>query len=73
MRHVGRRQGCRVVSYPLLIKGLEFDQVVVLGASSLETREQLYVALTRPRSALTVFSASPALTHLSSGSDLRAV
>lgn len=52
---LGRREYQRVVSYTLLVKGLEFDRAIVLDPSSM-TREHLYVALTRGARSLTVVS-----------------
>jgi DNA helicase-2/ATP-dependent DNA helicase PcrA len=60
VRDVGRQRGRRVdarsVSRTLLIKGLEFDHALVLDADSLDTNN-LYVAITRGSSSLTVLSA----------------
>ena len=60
VRDVGRQRGRRVdprtVSRTLLIKGLEFDNAVVLDADMLDT-QNLYVALTRGSTSLTVLSA----------------
>ena len=45
------------VGRPLLIKGLEFDHAFVLAAGAVEfNREELYVALTRGSSTLTIAS-----------------
>ena len=55
-----RRISDGVVGTPLLVKGLEFDNVVVVAAEQLK-REQLYVSLTRGRSSLTVLSATAIL------------
>ncbi len=52
-RRVGRPREVRVVSRPLLIKGLEYDHALVLDADRLSATE-LYVALTRGRKSLTV-------------------
>lgn len=60
VRDVGRQRGRRVdprtISRTLLIKGLEFDHAVVLDADKLDT-QNLYVALTRGSTSLTVLSA----------------
>lgn len=62
VRDVGRQRGRRVerrtVSRTLLIKGLEFDHALVLDADKLDTNN-LYVAITRGSSSLTVLSAGP--------------
>lgn len=54
-RHVGRPREPRIVSRPLLIKGLEYDHAIVLDAERLSATE-LYVALSRGRKSLTVVS-----------------
>ncbi len=51
--HVGRRETGNLISRVLLVKGLEYDHVVVLDPSKLNNRE-LYVALTRAKKSLTV-------------------
>lgn len=56
-RVVGRRQSARVVSRPLLVKGLEYDHVVILNPASYSAQE-LYVALTRGSKSVTVISDS---------------
>jgi hypothetical protein len=56
-RFGGRRTEGRVISRPLLIKGLEYDHALVLNAQRLSSTE-LYVALSRGRKSLTVVSDS---------------
>ena len=56
----GRRPSDRVVGTPLLVKGLEFDHVLVMNAQQL-SREELYVSLTRAQTSLTVMSPRPIL------------
>lgn len=51
--HVGRRETGNLISRVLLVKGLEYDHVVVLDPTKLNNRE-LYVALTRAKKSLTV-------------------
>jgi hypothetical protein len=58
LRHSGRRPAKRVVSRTLLVKGLEYDHVIVANADGLTDYRNLYVALTRGRKTLTVFSRS---------------
>ncbi len=60
-RVTGRGQIRRSVSRAVLVKGQEFDECVVLAAHSLNARE-LYVAMTRARSHLTVLSTSRIIT-----------
>jgi len=60
-RIVGRRQTRLSVSRPVLIKGQQFDECVIVGADALNARE-LYVAMTRPRTNLTVIRENPVLS-----------
>ena len=59
-RHVGRRLGLRTASTTLRVKGLEFAHAVVLDPAALDTKN-LYVAMTRGSTSLTVISAQPIL------------
>jgi AAA domain len=59
-RRVGRAPSRYVVSRTLLVKGLEFDHVLILDANELD-RKNLYVALTRGCRSLTVLATSPIL------------
>lgn len=54
-RIIGRAQDDRIISRPLLVKGLEYDHAVVLNAERYSATE-LYVALSRSRKSLTVLS-----------------
>lgn len=54
-RIAGRRPSDRVVSRPLLVKGLEYDHVVILDPSRYSAQE-LYVALSRGSRSVTVIS-----------------
>jgi hypothetical protein len=54
-RIIGRESEQRVISRPLLIKGLEYDHAIVLNAEGL-TATELYVALSRGRKSLTIVS-----------------
>lgn len=54
-RIIGRAQDDRIISRPLLVKGLEYDHAVVLNAERYSATE-LYVALSRSRKSLTVVS-----------------
>jgi hypothetical protein len=55
---VGRKIEKRLVSWPPLIKGLQFDHSIVLDADLLKPKE-LYVAMTRGVKSLTIISSSP--------------
>ena len=57
-RHHGRPTEDRVVSRTLLVKGLEFEHAIVTDADKLTSKE-LYVAMTRGRTGLSVLSAEP--------------
>jgi len=59
-RRSGRAPGHYVISRTLLVKGLEFDHVLILDANALD-RKNLYVALTRGSRSLTVLGTSPVL------------
>lgn len=54
-RAVGRRSVVRIISRPLLVKGLEYDHVIVLNPESYSAQE-LYVALTRGSKSVSVVS-----------------
>jgi DNA helicase-2/ATP-dependent DNA helicase PcrA len=59
-RVIGRYMHPRMISRTLLVKGLEFDHVVISSADKM-SKENLYVALTRPTHTLTILSGSPTL------------
>jgi hypothetical protein len=59
-RRVGRSIRNRSIARTLLVKGLEFEHVVVLNADALD-RENLYVALTRASHSVTILSRQPIL------------
>jgi hypothetical protein len=63
-RIVGRRAERRVVSRPLLVKGLEYDHVILLDADRY-TAAELYVALTRGSHSVTVISKSQIIKPVS--------
>jgi hypothetical protein len=50
----------RVAGTPLLVKGLEYDNALLVDAHQL-SREELYVALTRGRRSVSVLSENPSL------------
>lgn len=60
-RQGGRAVEHRTVSRTLLVKGLEFDHVIVLNAGDHDMRN-LYVAMTRAARSLTVLSESPRIS-----------
>lgn len=59
-RVAGRRSVAHVVSRPLLVKGLEYDHVIILNPAKYSA-EELYVALTRGSQSVTVISDAPLL------------
>ncbi len=59
-RLIGRYMHSHMMSRTLLIKGLEFDHVVIADAESMN-KENLYVALTRPKHQLIILSKTPML------------
>lgn len=59
-RAAGRRAAARVVSRPLLVKGLEYDHVIILDPTAYGAQE-LYVALTRGSKSVTVISEASTL------------
>jgi hypothetical protein len=63
LRHSGRRPIRRAVSRTVLVKGLEFDHVVIGDASALRSHRNLYVALTRARKSISVFSQFPTVNY----------
>ena len=62
-RHGQRILSKRIVATPLLIKGLEFNHALLLDARQMGSAEELYVALTRGTSSLTVLSSDPKVVH----------
>jgi hypothetical protein len=54
IRHQGRRNRSKVVSRTLLIKGLEYDHVVIADINEITDANNLYVALTRARKTITI-------------------
>lgn len=59
-RHGRTRPLDRVAGTPLLVKGLEYDNALVVDAHQL-SREELYVALTRGRRTVAVLAEAPTL------------
>jgi hypothetical protein len=55
VRVTGRRHSERVISRPVLIKGLEYDHAIDLDGDA-HKAQSLYVALTRSRKSLAVLS-----------------
>lgn len=62
IRHQGRRNRSKVVSRTLLIKGLEYDHVVIADINQITDVNNLYVALTRARKTITIVGATATIT-----------
>ncbi len=62
LRRGGRRSHARIASRTLLVKGLEYDHVIIANLSNLRDPRNLYVALSRARKSVTVVSGSSRLT-----------
>ena len=60
-RRIGRNVDKRVVSTTLLVKGLEFDNAVILNANEFEDAENFYVAMTRGSNSLTILTENPVI------------
>jgi DNA helicase-2/ATP-dependent DNA helicase PcrA len=58
VRRSGRAIQGKCIATTLLTKGLEFDHVVILGADKFEDCKNFYVALSRARKSLTIFTNS---------------
>jgi len=61
LRHTGRGGRSRIASRTLLVKGLEFDHVIIANVQNFTDPRQLYVALSRARKSGTVIGGSPQL------------
>lgn len=62
LRRVGRRNHSRIASRTLLVKGLEYDHVIIANLTNLRDPRNLYVALSRARKSVTIVSGSARLT-----------
>lgn len=62
MRHGGRQSQLRVVSRTVLIKGLEYDHVIIANIADISDACNLYVALSRARKSVTIIGPSPQIT-----------
>lgn len=61
LRRGGRADRQRIASRTLLVKGLEFDHVIVANVQNFTDPRQLYVAMSRARTSVTVIGRSPRL------------
>lgn len=61
LRHGGRGERKRIASRTLLVKGLEFDHVIIANVQNFSDPRHLYVALSRARKSVSVIGRSPRL------------
>lgn len=66
MRHAGRRERRRIISRTLLVKGLEYDHVIIADAGNHTEVNDLYVALTRARKSIHILANGRSLTLVES-------
>lgn len=58
LRHSSRNISLRVVSRTLLVKGLEFDHVIVSDLQRMNNHNHLYVAISRAKKSVTLIGSS---------------
>lgn len=56
LRHSGRRERRRIISRTLLVKGLEYDHVIIADIANHAEVNDLYVALTRARKTIRILA-----------------
>jgi hypothetical protein len=66
LRHAGRRERRRIISRTLLVKGLEYDHVIIADAGNHAEVNDLYVALTRARKSIHILATGGSLTLVES-------
>lgn len=66
LRRAGRAPRQRIASRTVLVKGLEYDHVVIANLDKMRDPRNLYVALSRARKSVTVLGRSPRVTLSSS-------
>lgn len=66
LRHAGRRERRRIISRTLLVKGLEYDHVIIADAANHTEINDLYVALTRARKSIHILARGGSLTLVDS-------
>lgn len=66
LRHAGRRERRRIISRTLLVKGLEYDHVIIADAGNHTEVNDLYVALTRARKSIHILANGASLTLIES-------
>lgn len=61
LRYAGRRERRRIISRTLLVKGLEYDHVIIANVNEHASINDLYVALSRARKTITILGTSDTL------------
>jgi DNA helicase-2/ATP-dependent DNA helicase PcrA len=62
-RYIGRRPHLRIVARIRLIKGLDFDHVIIYNFQDLKNVKEAYVALTRAKKSITIFADKETFTY----------
>lgn len=66
LRHAGRRERRRIISRTLLVKGLEYDHVLIADIGKHLQVNDLYVALTRARKSIHILGTTDTITLIES-------
>lgn len=66
LRHAGRRERRRIISRTLLVKGLEYDHVIIADIGKHLQVNDLYVALTRARKSIRILGTTDTVTLVAS-------
>lgn len=66
LRYTGRRERRRIVSRTTLVKGLEYDHVIIADAANHLEVHDFYVALTRARKSLHILATTDTITLVAS-------
>jgi DNA helicase IV len=66
VRHSGRRERRHIISRTLLVKGLEYDHVLIADIARHLQVNDLYVALTRARKSIHILGAVDTITLVES-------
>lgn len=62
LRKAGRRRNNRIAATTLLVKGLEYDHVIIADLSAYSDPRHLYVALSRARKSVSIFGSNPKIS-----------
>lgn len=66
LSYAALRERRRIISRTLLVKGLEYDHVIIADAGNHTEVNDLYVALTRARKSIHILANGPSLTLVES-------